>query len=101
MKRFLKSFLVVMVVSLFFASSLSYAKPTSEPKGWHKGKKEGWHGQSTPPGLSKKEMKGKEKQTNKEARKAEKETRKKTWEAKKAAKAEAQETGEQAKQAVS
>jgi len=93
MKRFLKSFLVVMVVSLFFASSLSYAKPTSEPKGWH--------GQSTPPGLSKKEMKGKEKQTNKEARKAEKETRKKTWEAKKAAKAEAQETGEQAKQAVS
>ena len=65
MKRFLRSFLVLMVVSFFFVSSASYAKPTSDPKGGHKGKKTGWKGQNTPPGLSKKEAKKKAKAAKK------------------------------------
>ena len=59
MSKFLKFFLVVIVV-VFFTSS-AYARPSFNPKGWFKGKKKGWHGESTPPGLSKKELKAQEK----------------------------------------
>lgn len=76
----LKSLLVLIVISLFLASSVADAKPSFNPKGWFKGEKKGWDGGSTPPGLSKKEAKKAEKET----RKAEKEARKQARKAEKA-----------------
>lgn len=75
MIKSLKFFLIIAVVALFFTSSV-YARPSFNPKGWFKGKKKGWHGESTPPGLSKKELKAQEKAVKKEAKKAEKEAEK-------------------------
>ena len=67
MKKILKSILVLLVIGLFFTTS-AYAG--WNPKGWFKGKKQGWEGEQVPPGLSKKEIKGQEKKTKKEAKKA-------------------------------
>lgn len=75
MIKSLKFFLVIAIVALFFTSS-AYARPSFNPKGWIKGKKKGWHGESTPPGFSKKELKAQEKAAKKEAKKAEKEAKK-------------------------
>lgn len=72
----LKSLLVLIVISLFFASSVADARPSFNPKGWFKGKKKGWHGESTPPGLSKKEARQAEKEARKQAKEAEKATEK-------------------------
>ncbi len=80
----LKSLLILIVIGLFFVSSVADAdaRPSFNPKGWSKGKKTGWHGESTPPGFSKKEAK----KAEKEAKKAEKETKRKAKEAEKATK---------------
>ena len=72
MNRILKSLLVVMMLSLFCVSTIAYARPSFNPKGWFKGKKKGWHGESTPPGLSEKELKEQEKSAKKQAKEAEK-----------------------------
>lgn len=70
MNKFLKFFFVIAVI-VFFTSS-AYARPSFNPKGWFKGKKKGWHGESTPPGLSKKELKAHEKAAKKAEKEAEK-----------------------------
>ncbi len=72
MNRILKSILAVIVLSLFCVSSMAYARPSFNPKGWLKGKKKGWHGETTPPGFSKKELKAQEKAAKKQAKEAEK-----------------------------
>ena len=67
MRRFLRSSLLILMVSgIFFASSMGYAG--LHPKGWLKGKKTGWKGENVPPGLSKKETKKKGKRAKKEAK---------------------------------
>ncbi len=76
----LKSLLILIVIGLFFASSVADARPSFNPKGWSKGKKTGWYGESTPPGFSKKEAK----KAEREAKETKKEARKKAKEAKKA-----------------
>ncbi len=93
----LKSLLILIVISLFFASSVADARPSFNPKGWFKGKKKGWDGESTPPGLSKKEAK----KAEKEAKKAEKEAEKKAKEAEKAVEKAAEEVGGEVEKAVS
>lgn len=75
MIKSLKFLLVIAIIALFFTSSAD-ARPSFNPKGWFKGKKKGWHGESTPPGLSKKELKAQEKAAKRETKKAEKEAEK-------------------------
>ena len=72
-KTFGKIF-ALMVVSVFLMHTSAHAG--WNPKGWVKGKRKGWQGESTPPGLSDKELKHKGKEAKKEAKKAEKEARK-------------------------
>ena len=63
-KWFTKAF-VLVVVSMFLLGSSAQAG--LNPKGWFKGKKKGWEGESTPPGLSKKEKEKAEKEAKKAA----------------------------------
>ena len=71
MNRTLKSLLTILILSFFCVSSVAYARPSFNPKGWFKGKKTGWHGESTPPGLSKKELKAQKKAAKKQVKKTE------------------------------
>ena len=82
--------MVLVLLFAFTASIPAYAKKDGDPAGWLKGKKKGWDGGQTPPGLSKKDqgaaekdLKKKQKEAEKQAKKAQKEAEKKANEAKK------------------
>ncbi len=97
----LKSLLVFMIVSLFLVSSVANAKPSFNPKGWFKGEKKGWDGESTPPGLSKKEAKKAEKAAKKQAKATEKEARKQARGTEKATEKAAKNVGSEVEKTVS
>ncbi len=92
MSKFTKSFLILMIAVLFSVSSAAYARPSFNPKGWSKGKKKGWEGESTPPGLSKKEAK----KLEKEAKETKKEMKEEGKELKEDVKDAAEEVKEKA-----
>ena len=62
MYKLMNGWVFILIVSLFFVSSLSFAEgPKSRPPGWDKGEKRGW-GSDVPPGLEEKrqEYKGRQ-----------------------------------------
>ena len=79
----LKTLIVMLVLGMFLAQTAVYAD--WNPKGWFKGKKKGWNGEQTPPGLTKKEVDAANKKAAKEAKKMEKEAAKQAKKAEKAA----------------
>ncbi len=61
MYKRVSSLVFILIVSLFFVCSLSFAQgPKYRPPGWDKGEKRGW-GSDVPPGLEKKKQERKDK----------------------------------------
>jgi hypothetical protein len=67
MKNKLKVFTVLLIALSFTAVSPAFAKKDGDPAGWSKGEKKGWHGESTPPGFSKRDAAKAKKDAHKQA----------------------------------
>ncbi len=68
-KRFQFGF-ILLVMFCVAMSAPAWAKKEGNPAGWSQGKKTGWDGGSTPPGLAKKEAHQAKKEAHHAAKKA-------------------------------
>lgn len=82
---------MLAILSLVMSAPALAKKEGSAP-GWSKGKKTGWKGESTPPGLAKADAKKAEKEARKKQKEVEKEAKKKQKEVEKEAKKKQKET---------